>query len=134
MTHRGRITYLTCNRILRYNHSYRLSLRFQLLTIKIQPTVGCILYKNPPIFEHGQETRNQTHVPWVPGKIGHLNHRRILERPLSLLNIIETRLSSFSVGRTRRRIVIMLLGYVFPNFEADSTIGRLKLYDFLGDS
>uniref|UniRef100_A0A673L266 Peroxiredoxin-6 n=1 Tax=Sinocyclocheilus rhinocerous TaxID=307959 RepID=A0A673L266_9TELE len=28
----------------------------------------------------------------------------------------------------------MLLGDVFPNFEADSTFGRMKLHDFLGDS
>uniref|UniRef100_A0A671RU88 Peroxiredoxin-6 n=1 Tax=Sinocyclocheilus anshuiensis TaxID=1608454 RepID=A0A671RU88_9TELE len=28
----------------------------------------------------------------------------------------------------------MLLGDVFPNFEADSTFGQMKLHDFLGDS
>ncbi|KAK1797296.1 hypothetical protein P4O66_008676 [Electrophorus voltai] len=28
----------------------------------------------------------------------------------------------------------LLLGDAFPNFEADTTIGKLKLYDFLGDS
>ncbi|XP_041648317.1 peroxiredoxin-6 [Cheilinus undulatus] len=28
----------------------------------------------------------------------------------------------------------LLLGDVFPNFEADTTIGRIKFHDFLGDS
>uniref|UniRef100_A0A3B4A4T6 Peroxiredoxin-6 n=1 Tax=Periophthalmus magnuspinnatus TaxID=409849 RepID=A0A3B4A4T6_9GOBI len=28
----------------------------------------------------------------------------------------------------------ILLGDVFPNFEADTTIGRIKFHDFLGDS
>ncbi|KAK7889336.1 hypothetical protein WMY93_024896 [Mugilogobius chulae] len=28
----------------------------------------------------------------------------------------------------------ILLGDVFPNFEADTTIGKIKFHDFLGDS
>jgi 1-Cys peroxiredoxin 6 len=28
----------------------------------------------------------------------------------------------------------VLLGDVFPNFEAETTIGRIKFHDFLGDS
>lgn len=28
----------------------------------------------------------------------------------------------------------LLLGEVFPNFEADTTLGRIKFHDFLGDS
>merc|ERR1712168_285605 len=35
---------------------------------------------------------------------------------------------------TRRTMPGILLGDVFPNFEADTTIGKIKFHDFLGDS
>ncbi|XP_043085713.1 peroxiredoxin-6-like isoform X2 [Puntigrus tetrazona] len=36
--------------------------------------------------------------------------------------------------RETERSCRMLLGDVFPNFEVDSTFGRMKVHDFLGDS
>lgn len=42
--------------------------------------------------------------------------------------------TSLSWGTEELTMPGILLGDEFPNFEADTTIGRIKFHDFLGDS